>query len=88
MQISSYRLDRRDAFFEASLCEAPQGLPRRRCFVSEDWRDSTWLCHAIEWLKQRLRGEAQFVPVVHGRDPRARTTTAARRAGRRAEGPC
>ncbi len=32
-----------------------QSLPRRRCFVSEDWRDSTRLWQAIEWLRPELR---------------------------------
>src|SRR5271157_1523654 len=62
--------------------------PRPVYFVSEDWRDGSRLWHAIEWLKQRLREEAQLVPVVHGRDARGRTTTAASLAGRRVGGAC
>ncbi len=56
-------------------------LSRRRCFIPEDWRDSTRLEYALEWLKQQRREEAQLVPVVHGRDPRARTATAASSSG-------
>ncbi len=63
-----------------------QSLPRRRCFVSEDWRDSPRLWHAVEWLQRRLREDAPLVPVVHGRDPRAGTATIASLAGRRVGG--
>ena len=35
-----------------------------------------------------MREEAQLVPVVHRRDPRARAATPASLAARRAGGPC
>ena len=31
-----------------------QSLPRRRCFVSEDWRDGVRLWQAVCWLGERL----------------------------------
>ena len=60
-----------------------QSLPRRRCFVSEDWRDGVRLWQAVEWLWQqrRMREAAQLVPVVHRRDPRARAATPASLGG-------
>jgi hypothetical protein len=68
---------------------APESLPRRRCLVPEDWRDGPRLWQAVEWLKQRLRpSQAQLVPVVHGKDPCARSATPASLAGRRVGGAC
>ena len=62
--------------------------PRPACFVSEDWRDSTRLWQAIEWLRPELRpGEAQLVPVVHRGDPRAGAATVAESDGA-ARGRC
>jgi hypothetical protein len=47
------------------------------------------LWQAVAMLQQRLmREEAQLVPVVHRRDPRARTSTSASRAGRGVGGSC
>jgi transposase len=66
-----------------------KSLPRRRCLVPEDWRDGARLWQAVCLLKEWLgRGEAQLVPVVHRRDPRARVATATSLAARRAGGPC
>src|SRR5258707_12783375 len=31
-----------------------QSLPRRRCFVPEDWRDGARLWQAVSFLKERL----------------------------------
>jgi hypothetical protein len=58
------------------------------CCVPEDWRDSTRLWQAVALLERRLQEEAQFVPVVHRRDPRARTATPAGLAGQRVGGAC
>src|SRR5690242_11392954 len=64
-------------------------LPRRKCCVPEEWRDSAGLWQAVGWLRERLvRAPAQLVPVVHRRDPRARVATATSPAARRAGGPC
>jgi transposase len=64
-------------------------LPRRRCFVPQDWRDGVRLWQAVRLLQERLMPvPAQLVPVVHRRDPRARAATAASLAARRAGGPC
>src|SRR5882762_4364394 len=63
-------------------------LPRRRCFVSEDWRDGARLWQAVSFLKERLlQAQSQLVPVVHRRDPRARAATVTSLAERRAGGP-
>ena len=67
----------------------PNSLPRRRCFVSEDWRDGVRLWQAIERLRRQLRpDQAQLVPIVHRRDPRAGAATAASLAARRVGGAC
>ena len=65
-------------------------LPRRRCCVPEDWREGARLWQALEMVQQRLllREEAQLVPVVHRRDPRARGATPASLAARRVGGSC